>query len=136
MARFKPLFAAAGALLIAAVAIGAYDVVGRAIIEARAEVTRTNLSSIGRKIAEFRATRGRFPRDAEELGLQPDMLADTVSGRNFAWAQAPPDGTRPVAVVWQPAPYRTALWPFGEMRQIALFSDGVIGDGPSENTGP
>ncbi|MGD0999407.1 MAG: hypothetical protein ABSA67_01800 [Candidatus Brocadiia bacterium] len=133
MARFKPLFVAAGVLLLIAVGLGAYDVVGESIIEARAEVTRTNLSSIGRKIAEFRATQGRFPRGAEELALQPDMLVDTLSGRNFVWAQAPPDGTRRVPVVWQPAPYRTGPWPFGEMAQITLFSDNVIGDRQPEN---
>lgn len=133
MARFKPLFVAAGVLLLVAVGLGAYDLVGESIIEARAEVTRTNLSSIGRKMAEFRATQGRFPRGAEELGLQPDMLVDTLSGKNFAWAQQPPDGTQRVPVVWQPAPYRAGPWPFGQMRQIALFSDGTIGDCLSDN---
>jgi hypothetical protein len=133
MTRFKRLLIAGGILLLLVIGLSAYDVVGRSFIEARAAATGANLNSIGRKIAEFRATRGRFPQDAAELGLQPDMLMDIVSGKSFVWTQKAPDGTERVRVVWQPAPYRTEPWPFGEIKQAALYSDGTIGDCLSEN---
>ena len=126
MPGLKPLLIAAGALFLAAVGIGAYNVVQQSFIEARAAATSANLTSIGRKVAEFRATRGRFPRGASELDLKPDMLTDIISGRDFVWTQKTPDGTQHVPIVLQPAPYRTAPWPFGEFRQIALFDDGKI----------
>ncbi len=133
MARFKRLFIAAGMLLLAAIALGVYDQVGESLIEARAAATSANLNSIWQKIAEFRATHARFPRDAAELGLQPDMLLDVMSGKDFVWTQETPDGTQRVRVVWQPAPYRTGPWPFGEMAQKTLFSDGIIDDSLSEH---
>ena len=130
----KPLFIAAGALLLAAIGIGAYNVVGRSFIEAREATCGMNLGSIGRKVAEFRATRQRYPLNAGELqGVPPEMLVDNFSGREFVWAQKPPEGTQPAPLVWQPEPYRTNPWPFGEMRQMALFSDGTLGDRLSGN---
>jgi hypothetical protein len=129
MARFKPLFIAAGALLLVAIGIGTYNVVGRSLIEAREAACSMNLGSIGRKVAEFRATRQRYPLNAgERENVPPEMLVDSFSGRVFVWAQKPPEGTQPVPLVRQPAPYRTGPWPFGVMRQIALFSDGTLGD--------
>ena len=136
MARFKRLFIAVGALLLIAFAAGVYNVVGQSIIEAREATTRMNLDSIRRKVAEFRATRFRFPRGAEELALQPDMLVDIMSGKDFVWTQEVVDGTQRVRVVWQPEPYRSGPWPFGEMRQLALFSDGKVGDCLSEDAAP
>ena len=133
MGRFKPLFIAAGVLLLIVIVLEVYDQVGVSLIEARAAATSANLNSIWQKIAEFRATHGRFPRDAAELGLQPDMLLDVMSGREFVWTPETPDGTKRVRVVWQPAPYRTGPWPFGEKSRKTLFSDGIIDDGVSEN---
>ena len=113
MARFKPLFVAAGVLLLIAVGLGAYDVVGESIIEARAEVTRTNLSSIGRKVAEFRATRGRFPRGAEEWPAaghargysvgQEFRLGASAAGRDAARARGLAAGALPhrAVAVWR-----------------------------------
>jgi hypothetical protein len=131
------LFIVAGAVLLVAFAIGAYNVVGRSLIEAREATCSMNLGSIARKVAEFRATRQRFPHGAGELdGIPPEMLVDNFSGSAFVWAQKPPDETQRLPLVWQPAPYRSGPWPFGEMRQMALFSDGKLGDCLSENAAP
>jgi len=132
MAMLKLVLAAVAILLLLVIGIGAYDVVGRSFINARAVATDANLASIGREVEEFRAIRGRFPRDAAELGLRPNMLRDIVSGRSFIWTRNTPDGTERVRVVWQPKPYRTHPWPFGRFRQLALFSDGTTGDCLSE----
>jgi hypothetical protein len=135
--RFKPLCIAAGGLLLVAFAIGAYNIVGRSLIQAREATCSMNLGSIARRVGEFRATRQRFPVSAGELeGVPPELLVDNFSGSAFVWAQKPPDGTQRVPLVWQPAPYRSGPWPFGQMRQMALFSDGKLGDCLSENAAP
>ena len=137
MGRLKRPFIALCALALVAFAIGAYNVVGRSLIEAREATCSMNLGSIARKVAEYRATRQRFPLNAGEIdGVPPDMLVDNFTGSAFVWAQKPPDGMQRVPLVCQPAPYRSGPWPFGEMRQMALFSDGKISDCLTSDAAP
>jgi hypothetical protein len=129
MTRFKPLFVAGVAALLVAFGIGAYNIVGRSIIEAREATCNANLGAIARKVAEFRALRQRLPLNAGELeGVPPAMLMDNFTGQPFVWAEKPPEGTERAPLLRQPAPYRTGPWPFGEMRQMAVFSDGIVDD--------
>jgi len=135
MAKSRGLFfKVVRVLFLLALAFGIYYVVARFIIVARATVTLSNLGQIGRRLSEFRATRGRFPQGTGELDLQPDLLVDPMSGKDFIWAQKAPQGTGRVRLVWQPEPHRTEPWPFGGIRQLALFSDGSVGDCLPENT--
>jgi len=71
-------------------------------------------------------------RPLSELGLSSSNLRDVMSGKPFVFVPAVIAGSNCFAfsqstyirpIVWQPEPYRTKLWLFGEERQFALFSD-------------
>jgi len=118
----------AGASAAVLVGYGLCQLACYSIREARAAATMMSLANIWRASVEFESKHARWATDLGELGLQDGQLIDLISGRRFGCAQILSGQGKAMPIVWQPEPYRTALWPFGKMKQWALYSDGSVRD--------
>lgn len=76
----------------------------------------------------YQAARGVFADGPGDLDLESEVMVDPMSGERFTWLAGNADQPLPGALVWQPEPFRSRLWPFGRTMQYALFTDGSVRD--------
>jgi hypothetical protein len=95
--------------------------------------TISNMKNIRRPLLDFKNANGKWPSSLEELKLDRRMLVDPMSGdllqlNPHLQTDIDPTGMDAVLLplVWQKAPYRSSLWPFGEMRQLVLRMSGDV----------
>ena len=124
-------------LLLAA---GAYGV-AFAYYHIRMEFARTamwsDIKNLRSELIDFHNRVGDFPKHPGVLRLRRGRLIDAVSGEHLGWWTQEQRGQRRLfEVAWQPKPYRTELFPFGEVRQQAILSNGRIIDLFDRHTWP
>jgi len=98
-------------------------------IETKTPSSISRLCSLGQRTLTFYQEEGHYPRTPHELRLSAIHLLDPVHGQPFVWwSGEEPQAKELFKLAWQPESYRTRLFPFGEVRQYGLLSDGRVVD--------
>lgn len=85
----------------------------------------SRLSELRKSIFLYQQNHHKFPDTLDDLDIGAETKKDPLTGRSFTYMR-PEENILAMPMVVQPAPFRTKLWPFGEIRQYCLFTDGEI----------
>ena len=89
----------------------------------KSALTVSDLGEIRTALIEFHNQYDFYPATLSELrGIAAHNATNSVSGKPFLYF---PRGQSGVLVA-QPQPFRTMLWPFGEIRQWAILTNGTV----------
>jgi hypothetical protein len=82
----------------------------------------SKLGKLRGPLLEFYNEHQSFPTNLTEIGADDYDGTDMVSGKRFRYFPKAESGV----LLVQPEPFRTMLWPLGEMHQYGMLTDGTI----------
>ena len=99
------------------------------LVQAR---TSAKVASMVSRLGEIRGAlilyqneHDQYPRDLDALAVDLEVKQDPLICSGFIY-MPPQNAKNNVLIVMQAKSFRTRLWPFGEIRQYGLFTDGAI----------
>lgn len=122
---------ALGCLLMALVAVvlgGACLLVYWEAIEGKSALTVSELARLNTSLHTYYNENNHWPKTLRYYYREEpnEIPSDPFSRRPYLYT---PDGVKPgdkAILIAQPEPFRTAPWPFGEMRRYGLLGNGEI----------